>query len=343
MINRRIIFSYKKDSLIQFAPYFSIERCPNDFPMPPAEHGHYPYFIDFKTDKVSGKKGILEYSYKLGEKPNIEEYQKFPIPDHVAQLDEAEEKLNEILYLVNSLCQENFFTYTTRQHWTVCLNDEHKMCYGQEGYVAPEYENEVEEIVLRRNYDSVDPILFTYKTNNSNERIVKLRDLLELYYYSTDDNLKKEYLNACVVLTKSFELLEVDWSASYILLVSTIEALIEIEHKNTKVSNCKACGQPVYKIRKKFHDFIEKYCYEIDKKTKDLFYGIRSGIAHSGQLLGMSYRHKWAIESQEDFDLKYKSSMDRIHYESLRNLVQMCLRTFLYINFQAGNPLDKSK
>jgi len=343
MINRRIIFSYKKDDLIQFLPIFSIHRCPDDFPTPPGEIGHYPYFLDFQTKEVTGKVGILEHSYKLGEKPKIEDYQKFPIPDHIAQNDETSRTMNEVMFLVNSLSLGEFFTYGTRQCWTICYNKDSgfsdESCYGQEGYHSPDYETKIEKIQDIENYEYIDPILFTLISGEKTERIVmvRLRDLLNLYFSFPDDTLKRQYLNACVVYSKSLRLADVDMSASYIFLVSTIEALIEIEYRNLKVETCESCGQPKYKVRKKFHAFIEKYGYKIDKKTKDYCYEVRSGIAHSGQLLGMSYDHKWAIEHQEDFDLKYKTSMDRMYYDSLKNLVQTCLRTFLYENFSINN------
>ena len=340
IINTRIIFSFQRDVAIQYLPIFSIQRCPDNFPKPAFEYGHHPYFLDFKTNKVSGKKGITEHSYKLGEPPKIEDYPQFPISDSTAQSDENSRVLNEVIYLVDALSENNFFTYGSRQHWTINMDreitDDNRLCYGQEGYISPDYERELETVPQFPNYEHIDPILLMYRSidNNEPQHIVKLSDLFELYYSSTDDMFKKKYLNACIVFEKSLRLLEIDQSASYIFLVSTIEVLIEIEYENVTVENCKECGQQQYKVRKKFHHFLEKYGYEIDKKTKDLFYTIRNGIAHSGQLLGASYDHKWVIENQEDFDLKYKTSMDGVYYKSLKKLVQTCLRTFLYQNLK---------
>lgn len=354
MINTRIIFSYQKDVVIQYLPIFSIQRCPDNFPKPDGGYGgHYPYFLDFRTNKVSGKKGVIklpfkigesykiEYSYKIGEPPKFEDYRPIMFSDRTAQMDEDNRVLSEVIPLANALSENNFFTYRGRRHWTINLDkeimDDDKLCFGQEGYISPDYERKLEAVPESNNYEHIDPILFTYKSIDNNELkyVVRLGDLFELYFSSTDDIFKKKYLNACIVFEKSLRLLEIDQSAAYIFLVSTIEALIEIEYENVSVGNCKECGQPQYKVRRKFHDFLEKYCIDIDKKTKDIFCNIRNGIAHSGQLLGASYNQKWIIENQEDFDLKYKTVTDRMYYESLKSLVQTCLRTFLYQNLRS--------
>lgn len=333
MIVSRIIFSYNKNLLIHYSPLFTIVRCPDSFPKPPAEIGHYAYFIDFKVDEIKNKKGIMEHSYSLGTKPKIEEFQQFPIPDSVAQSDENEQVLNEILFLVNSITSEEFFRYNSRQSWMIRMDGSHESCWGQEGYRAPDYERDLKE--LEKFPEHNNPVAFTLKNIDAGNlvRRVMVKDLFDLYFQSEDKALKEKYMNACVVLSKSYNLRQVDMSASYIFLVTAIEALIEIENAGVKVEHCKDCGQPKYQVRKKFLNFIDKYGYEVDKKTKDLFYNLRSGIAHSGQLLGMSYGYKSAIENQEDFDLKYKTSMDRIYYESFHRLVTICFQTFMYHNF----------
>lgn len=337
MIVSKIIFSHYKDLLIHYNPHFTITRCPENFPTPLAEIGHYPYFIDFEVDEIKGKKGLLEHSYKLDTKPKLADFQKFPIPDTVAQSDENEKTLNEILFVVNSITKSKFFRYNSHQSWMIKMDGSHESCWGQEGYIPPKYDRSLTK--LEEYSDHTNPIAFTLRDTKTGDlfKRVSLADLLELYFNNEDIDLKKEFLNACVVLSKSYQLRQVDWSASYIFLVTSIEALIEIEHANTKTEHCSSCGQPKFQVRKKFLAFIDKYGYEVDKKTKDLFYNLRSGIAHSGQLLGMSYGYKWAIENQKDLDAKHKSTMDRIYYESLQHLVMTCFKTFIYYNFKKTN------
>lgn len=334
MINRKIIFSYSKNEAIQFLPHFTIQLCPEEFPKPPTEYGHYAYFIDFQTEEVKNKKGILDHSYKLGQKPKIDNYQMFSIPDYIVQNVENSKVMNEILYLVNALNQNDFFQYGLRQHWTICLNDNNDFCYGQEGYRGPEYKTTIEEFNLIPNNEFLDPIVFKYTPTQGKEQPVRLGELFKQYFESANVDLKKKYLNACIVLTKSFRIHEIDWSASYLLMVSAIEALIEIEYEMEEQQICKCCGQPEFQVSKKFKSFIDKYGFEVDNKTKKLFYSLRSKIAHSGQLLGLSYDHKWTIETQEELDLEDKVSMDRKYFELFKHLARTCFRTFLFQNIK---------
>ncbi len=336
MINRRLVFSYDNSAVVQYLPKLSILKCPENYSMPPTMIGHYPYFFDFKSEESKEKKGILSYSSSLSEKPKIEDYQLSKIPDHISQNDEDNRIFNQTLCLVNAICSPTFFTYDSRQHWTIVLDDTHAMFYGQEGYSPPdEHVNQLNEMTEIPNHHFIEEVAFTLisESQNSQRQDVKVSELFEKFYANQNTDLSKKYINACMVLSKSFKLVDIDTSASYIFLVAALEALIDIEYADFKVENCPSCGQPKYKVSAKFKKFIDKYGYPVDSKTKNEFYGLRSKIAHSGQLLGMSYDYKWAIESQEDMDLKYKSSIDRVHYDSFNNLVKTCFKTFLYANY----------
>lgn len=333
MINKQIIFSYERFAHIEHLPLFSIYPCPEDYPRPPAEIGHYPYFIDFKVPELTKKMGLVEYSFELGKKPKFKDYRAFPIPDIVAKNDSRMSTFNEISYLVNALSPVRIFSYSGNQHWTISIEKEMKMIYGQEGYLPPKHEYNLDKIHSLPDYENIDPILLTYLKPNEGKYILRLSELFDLYFNCTDEIKKDCYLNACTVLSKSFDLQTIDWSASYIFMVSALEALIEIENKDFKVENCKSCGQPKYKVSRKFKDFIDKYGYEVDNKTKNEFYKIRSGIAHSGQLLGMSYFRKRGIENQDDLDKVYRETMEREYYFAFKNLAQTCFRMFLKINF----------
>ncbi len=111
MIKRNIIFCYEENKLLQFLPHFKIHRCPENFPQPPASHGHHPYFLDFKTEKVQPKKGVLGYSYGLENPPKYNDYLESPIPNFLVQSHYDTKKMNEILYLVNAISDNYFFYY----------------------------------------------------------------------------------------------------------------------------------------------------------------------------------------------------------------------------------------
>jgi hypothetical protein len=235
MISTHIIFCDKDFAIVQYLPLFAIQPCPANFPRPPALMGHYPYFFDFKTDEVPAKTGIAVHSYNLGEKPKIEDFQKIPADARLAREDEKKRVKNEILYLVNALSNDYFFSYGSKQNWSINMSDERTMgdrlSWGQEGYLAPDFTRELDEVEgvanAAKSAPVLDPPLQTYRDKETNELKyeVRLSDLFELYYSCDDSEFKDKFLNACIVYSKSRKLWEVDQSASFIFLVSTVEAL----------------------------------------------------------------------------------------------------------------------
>jgi hypothetical protein len=72
-------------------------------------------------------------------------------------------------------------------------------------------------------------------------------------------------------------------SSAFVAGVSAVEALIE-----KKSDVCGECGQPRYRVTKKFRDFLEEYVPNVRKEFPeelDLIYGVRSDLAHGGRLL----------------------------------------------------------
>lgn len=278
---------------------------------------------------------MTEYSFDLATKPRIEDFKKNPIPDDIAQLDENNRVLDEITFIVNAVSNKFIFPYGSNQGWFITLDGTHKMYYGQEGYITPEYNAKLESLDGFENYDLKElPILEIVDTTSETIRSIKLSDLFRIYFSSPLTSLKNKYLNACIVLTKSYQLRKIDWSASYVFLVSAIESLMEIEYENTKLERCQCCGMTHYSVRQKFLKFLDKYGYKIDNKTKDDFSEIRHRIVHKGRLLGMSYSSKWSIESQEELDAAYYRTIGILKYESFHQLVLTCFRTFLLFNFE---------
>lgn len=335
MINRRIVFSYDSQIAFQYLPNFVLKRCPDNFPKPPTEIGHYAYFLDFTTSVVSGKTGVMEYGYDLSQRPRIESLIRIPISDSVAQLDEDNKTLSELIFLINAISNKYVFQYASNQGWFVALDGTHQSFYGQEGYRSPEYDPYPTILEGFENYEILElPILNFENSNGEIVRSIRLSDLFKIYFTSEQIELKRKYLNACIVLTKAYQLRRVDRSASYVFLVSAIEALIEIEYVAEKLKPCESCTMTHYAVRQKFIRFIDKYGYKVDRKTKDLFSGIRNGIVHKGKLFGGSHSYKWIIENQDDLDAMYDDTINKLYYESFYNLVLTCFRTFLLFNFE---------
>jgi hypothetical protein len=320
---------------LQYLPNFVLRKCPDNFPKPPAEYGHYAYFLDFTTSVVTGKVGITEHSYNLSERPQIENFKRFPIQDNLAQIDEDNRTVYELIFLTNAISNKYIFQYSSNQGWFVTLDDTDQSFYGQEGYRPPEYESNPTALEGFQNYELIElPILDFENHKGESIRTVRLSDLFKIYFSSNEITTKKKYLNACVVLTKAYQLRKIDWSASYVFLVSAIEALIEIEFGKEKLEPCKCCGMTHYAVNQKYNKFLDKYGYKVENKIKKKFSEIRNGIVHKGKLFGGSHSHKWIIEDQEDLDANYDDSINRLYYESFHNLVLTSFRTFLLFNFE---------
>lgn len=334
MIKRDIILSYEKEQFIESAPYFKIHKCPSNFAQPPYEYAHHPYFLDFKTEKIKKKVGVADYSFNLDQKPNYDDFKKLSIPSSTSQHELDEKKKYEILHLLNTLSDSYFFVYNNLQSWTVNIDKEMSSSYTQEMYLPPPDYKEPKKIVIKSYDGYLSPVLLILKDEKGDlKKTICLNDLLTRYYSSKNDVLKDEFLNACLIFDKAQKLSHFDMSVSYILMVSAIETLIQIEFKGVKFKKCECCESTQYQVMKKFRDFIDKYGYEIDKKTKNEFYQMRSDISHSGKLFQSSYLSKMFVESQDDFDKVHKSSIEHLKYSDFKKLTKTCFRTFLYKNF----------
>ncbi|MEE9202046.1 MAG: hypothetical protein V3U31_02480, partial [Dehalococcoidia bacterium] len=191
-------------------------------------------------------------------------------------------------------------------------------------------------ITAQENYEFLDPELIYFKDGEGIKKIIRLNKLLDLYYSCENDQLKEAYLNACVVLTKSQELVHFDQSASYVFMVSAIESLISIEFEDKKLKICDCCNQPMYQINRKFKDFIDKYGYEVENSVKNEFYAMRSRISHLGNLLNTSYQRKPFVEKQTYLTGTRESMMERMTFEAFRSLTKICFRTFLFKNMKSN-------
>lgn len=167
---------------------------------------------------------------------------------------------------------------------------------------------------------------------------ITLQHLLDMYFAFDDDKFKQDFLNACLVMDTAKKLGHYQQSASYVFLVSALETLIELEHRNTEIATCKCCGQKQYQVLAKFRDFIDKYGWNIDNKTKNDFYKMRSEISHAGKLFQSSYRRNFFPTSQEDMDEIHKALIEDNKHRLFRGLVEVCFASFLFWNMQPKAP-----
>lgn len=337
MIKRRIVFSYDENLFVEYAPKFKIHKCPPEFPHPPMTNAHHPYFLDFEVPEAEAEMGLGDYSYNLDNAPKFDEFQRIPIPINISQSDLDEAIFEEIVHLINALTCHHIFIYDRRSAWTIAHGGgEHNLRYSQETYLAPDFENPT-EITSQQNY--FGEYLFSLQSDDGELlQKVTFQNLLDMYFNFDNDSFKQGFLSACLVVDKAKKLSHFEQSASYMFLVSAIEALVELENRGVKNNKCEGCGQEQYRVMAKFRDFLDKYGWDIDNKSKNDLYSMRSKISHLGKLLQSSYRRNFLPKNQEDINNRHKQSIERMKYLSFQRLVETCFATFLYLNMRAKDP-----
>ena len=333
MIKRWIVFSYDENLFIEYAPKFKIHKCPPEVPHPKMMIAHHPYFLDIEVPEADEEIGVGSYGYDLSKKPDFDDFEKVSIPKHISQQDLDSIHFDEIVHLVNALTRHHIFVYDGRQAWTAPLGDvQLESRFSQEIYWAPDFENPT-KITPQENY--FGEYRFSLQSDDGTLRQrVTLQQLLDLYFAFDDDYFKQDFLNACLVVDKAKKLSHFEQSASYIFLVSAIEALVALENRGMKNKRCEICGQEQYRVMAKFRDFLDKYGCEVDKNTQNDFYTLRSQISHIGKLFQSSYRRNFFPKSQEDINKQHSESIESMKYKSFRGLVEICFATFLYWNVQ---------
>lgn len=107
-------------------------------------------------------------------------------------------------------------------------------------------------------------------------------------YFSLDADDLFVFRKACYLFYSGVELRSTNPSFSFASFVSAIETLMA--HEAEPPAHCKECGQPKYRLRAGFRDFILKYGYGGKNSTEgnkfsNKLYDYRSKILHAGQLL----------------------------------------------------------
>lgn len=330
-LKRTIVFSATSQPLaIEYPPLFKIYPCPEDFPKPTAEYGHYPHFLDYYVQERTNISGITEMSYSLDAPPTFEELQTFPIPDSLVQSCDAADLLDEILDVVSALTSREVIRYGNYQAWFTELGvKNHLPQYGQEFFHHPDTGSPT-AIEPTPKFEYVDEIAFRLQSEGGTERIVRMQELFESYFSAPEDETKMLFRDACRIAARAGRIATFDLSTSFVLLISSIESLIHIWSRGNDDETCKECGQVRYRVMQKFRDFVDEFGFEIENKVKSRLYGLRSALVHRGQLLPLDQRPRFYVETAEDLKRRYEATLSRFDYDLTRNLVNVCFRTFLY-------------
>ncbi len=103
---------------------------------------------------------------------------------------------------------------------------------------------------------------------------------------------RQRFLTACEWYTTYWQVVAQSSSAAYVALVTAIESLM----KNGAPVPCEVCGQPRYRLGKRFQDFIKVYAPFATQRPTELkrLYDVRSGLTHGLELMEDD-RAPWAF------------------------------------------------
>lgn len=145
-------------------------------------------------------------------------------------------------------------------------------------------------------------------------------------YYGLDATSRKSVFAAMILISNGINLGIQYLSLGFISYISAIETLVTLEYKKVKVEHCDKCGQPKYKVRKKFLDLLAKYVSSTEKSQSKFkkMYDLRSKIAHAGEL----------FISDVEFNLLKRDEMDGewFKYIEVQQLARLCVFRWLLMN-----------
>ena len=317
----RTAYQYRDVFILQPIVRDDIPKCPYA--------RHYPAFLDFYIDT---------------------DVTKTEIELMVLSLD----RVKEICTLLTALSNFEFFTYSTTDcAWGVIapsssfdeMTSEEKDLWNRQAlnsvwmpvpmytYEGFQYDRLISSVALespnKRMVCDKNPRYFNDEPDEYGKSGIILSEDLTCAldtYYALDWNSRKSVFAAMTLITNGINLGEQYQSLGFISYISAIETLVSLECKKVKVEHCKECGQPRYKVSKKFLDLLAKYVSSTEKSQSKFkkMYNLRSKIAHTGEL----------FISDVEFNLLKRDEMDGewFRYLEVQQLARLCVFRWLLMN-----------
>ncbi len=253
---------------------------------------------------------LLEYRYNV---PDVEETKYNPaLPQNMIDStldDDASSKVKKWILLVLSVLSKSLvFQYggkPNEHQWFVQLpvdlkdhSVSDKPLYGCLGYhnqglsarVIYDFSKSdaafIRRIDFNEYYNSETPQQYVIgKTSDEFELPDKIHEYLGSFIALVESH-KKTFLCSSYMFRQGVQLFYQAPSLAFAACVSSLEALIQIEHEGEPEEPCEKCQQVQYHVTRKFLDFISRYGNDSKntKKVAEKIYKRRSAILHRGQL-----------------------------------------------------------
>jgi hypothetical protein len=150
--------------------------------------------------------------------------------------------------------------------------------------------------------------------------------ILDAYYELRDDDLK--IVNSAIsYTTNAMELRLQKKTLSLLCSFTSVEAMVNLEFKNSVAEKCEACGQLKYSVAKKFKDYLLKYIgtSEENKRKFNTYYSLRSKIVHTGRQV--KSEKLFSEVSKSDRDADHLTQIEILQISKLSIINWLMLRT----------------
>lgn len=301
----------------------------------------YPLLSDNapKHDKIKMYPVIIEYHVEKDAQVELPDALK-EIQDIIAKQTHTQNYQRQIRNLLSAVTNYRFYYPTTELLWfteipcgelTEEVNNQ-KSKAGMTSYWYPEMHKEnvilkftetglppIElvkhpDCFMHIDIDGIDEVKFPEHTN------IAIHN-----FFALDEEVRVTVNSAAALICNGVDLRSNMKSLSFISFVSSIETMVNYEFRNVPIENCKECGQPRYKVVRKFKDYLAKYASDspTTKKEVDKIYSLRSTIAHTGLLLLGDNKIDWSDDIKQNEQWQSHLQAMQVSRVSLTNWLLM--------------------
>lgn len=328
----------------RFLDLFQIYPLPDKFQIQCDNQTHFPLIIEYNIN-LDNIKPIKNKLFTGAEKI-------------MAEITVQNNWLNLLIKILSAFTNHYFFIYDTEQGWYFPINS--SLPEGEINKLSSNWGfkyyhiDGIKEILQIDTFSDISCDEIEQVTHNEyfqrpyiddNKSEIKISKFTNLMFQSflmlTQE--ERKYFDASITLIYNGQQIRNKMrSLAYLSFISSIETMtsyefkdkqegIEFKCKSCKLISkspfeCKECGNPIWGISQQFKAYLNKYLTN-DPKANSIIstiYGVRSKIAHSGQLLLGDSFIEWDKEKQHNKE-----------FESLISVMQyskMSLVNWLLIN-----------
>jgi len=269
---------------------------------------HFPNYMELKTSWQDDVKIQTHY-------PEMDELMSEIAPGSIKQ--------DMILDLLTTCSNHLFFRYENSSgSWALPITSEKKegnkdlesiWCHPVYGSKKTSENNAIINFTDQPDFDEVEQVKFSeYFLSNIDPdkhfsgpiKFVSIIDAFLLSYFNLSNDIKPIVNQAMYHFRNGVELSETKKTLSLLSLFTSLETMVDLEHRGFKAEQCESCGQQKFKISKKFRDFLTKYVSSKSKSKFNKLYSLRSKIVHTGKLLESEFLYSEAsLKKKEEENL----------------------------------------